>query len=360
MSEFIFPFIEIFIGIILLFVGGESFIKGSVALSLLLGIPQIVIGLTVVSLGTSSPELLVSLNSIFKGSDSLAVSNVVGSNIFNIMVVLGISALITPLKVKSRIVRRDVPLLIAISTAVWAISSTGLVTWQSGIFLLLCLIINTIWEINTINDKDEEFKNAEPDIDNYSFNKNFPSIIAKLVIGVLLLGFGSNILVKGSQSLAILMNVNETIIGLTILATGTSLPELVTSIIAAFRGKTDLAIGNVIGSNLLNQLLILGSCSIFSGVDGLNINQDLIRVDLPIMVLATFACMPIFWTKGRITRIEGFILLNIYCFYILDKIILLTKENLVVEYRISIIIYSFIFSFILFINKGIKNFKISN
>ncbi len=140
MSDFLFPITEIVLGVILLFAGGEFFIQGAVNLSLILGIPQIVIGLTVVSLGTSSPELLVSLSSILKGSDSLAASN----NIFNVLVVLGISSLITPLKVKSRIVRRDVPLLMAISCAVWAMSSTGLLTLQAGIFLIFCLVLNTI------------------------------------------------------------------------------------------------------------------------------------------------------------------------------------------------------------------------
>ena len=131
----------------------------------------IVIGLTVVSLGTSSPELLVSATSVFKGSDSLAASNVIGSNIFNVLVVLGISSLITPLKVKSRIVRRDVPILMAISCAVWAMSSTGLLTLQAGIFLIFCLILNTIWEINTINEKEEDTKDAEPEIEEFKKSK---------------------------------------------------------------------------------------------------------------------------------------------------------------------------------------------
>ena len=322
MSEFLSQLIEIIIGIILLFGGGELFIQGAVSLSLVLGIPQIVIGLTVVSLGTSSPELLVSLNSIIKGSDSLAASNVIGSNIFNVLVVLGISSLITPLRVKSRIVRRDVPLLIAISFAVWAMSSTGLLTWQAGIFLIFCLILNTIWEINTIKEKDVDNKIAEPEIEEFKGRvRGGIKIIFKLITGIILLSFGSTFLVNGAQSLATLLGINEIIIGITILATGTSLPELVTSIIAAFKGKTDLAIGNVIGSNLLNQLLILGSCSIFSGLRGLRIDQSLIQVDLPFMVLTTFACLPIFWSKGKITRLEGFILLNLYIFYILYKLL---------------------------------------
>tara|TARA_B100000614_G_scaffold184110_1_gene164716 strand:- start:350 stop:1438 length:1089 start_codon:yes stop_codon:yes gene_type:complete len=354
MSEFILPLIEVIIGIILLFIGGEFFIQGSVALSLILGIPQIVIGLTVVALGTSSPELLVSVNSVFKGSDGLAVSNVIGSNIFNILVVLGISSLIRPLRVKSRIVRRDVPLLIAISCAVWAMSSTGLLTWQAGIFLIFCLILNTIWEINTINEKDEDVKTAEPEINEALSKKNKFNVFGKLLFGVLLLGFGSNILVNGSRSLASFIGINETIIGLTIVATGTSLPELVTSIVAAFKGKTDLAIGNVIGSNLLNQLLILGSCTIFSGFEGLTINSDLISTDLPIMVLTTFACMPIFWTKGKITRTEGFILLNIYSFYIIDKLFFLTKVEWVKEFRLFIFIYCTVLLFVLFAKNKFK------
>ena len=357
MSEFILPIIEIIIGIILLFIGGELFIQGAIYLSLMLGIPQVVIGLTVVSLGTSSPELLVSLNSIFKGSDSLAASNVIGSNIFNVLVVLGISSLITPLKVKSRIVRRDVPLLIAISCAVWAMSSTGLLTWQAGIFLIFCLTLNTIWEINTISEKDTDTINAEPEIkESQGINKSRINIIFKLVFGILLLSFGSNILVNGSQTLAFILGVNEIIIGLTIVATGTSLPELVTSIIAAFKGKTDLAIGNVIGSNLLNQLLILGSCSILSGFKGLTIDQNLIRTDLPFMVLTTLACLPIFWTKGKITRVEGFILLNLYIFYILDKLLFLQGFNYLYELRICIIIY---FSLLAVFLIALERFKIT-
>ena len=169
-----------------------------------------------------------------------------------------------------------------------------------------------------------------------------------------MLSFGSNILVNGSKSLATFLGVKETIIGLTIVATGTSLPELVTSIVAAFRGKTDLAIGNVVGSNILNQLLILGSSTIFTGLDGLNISQDLINTDIPIMVLTTFACLPIFWTKGKITRVEGFILLNIYAFYFLDKIFISSNFNYLDEFRVLIFILSIVFTLLLFISHKIN------
>ena len=175
-------------------------------------------------------------------------------------------------------------------------------------------------------------------------------------MGIFLLSFGSSILVNGSQTLATLLGVNEIVIGLTIVATGTSLPELVTSVIAAFKGKTDLAIGNVIGSNLLNQLLILGSCSIFAGFKGLLIEQSLIKVDLPFMILTTFACLPIFWTKGKISRFEGFILLNLYIFYILDKILFLNEFNYLFELRIGLFIY---FTLLIILIFGQEKFKFS-
>ena len=147
MPEFLQASIQVLLGIGLLFGGGELFVRGSVAIAVIFGIPQLVIGLTVVSLGTSAPELFVSLNSVLQGADTLAVSNVVGSNIFNVMVVLGSSALVLPLRVESRLVRRDVPLMIAISAVVWGMASAGRVTWQAGLALLLGLVINTIWEI---------------------------------------------------------------------------------------------------------------------------------------------------------------------------------------------------------------------
>ena len=155
MPDFLRATIDVLLGIGLLFGGGELFVQGSVALAVIFGIPQLVIGLTVVSLGTSAPELFVSLRSVLEGADTLAVSNAVGSNIFNVMVVLGASALVLPLKVESRLVRRDVPLLIAISAAVWGMASTGQVTWQSGVALLLALVINTIWEIRTAREEPD-------------------------------------------------------------------------------------------------------------------------------------------------------------------------------------------------------------
>ena len=326
MPEFLQATIEVLIGIALLFGGGELFVQGSIALAVIFGIPQLVIGLTVVSLGTSAPELFVSLNSVLQGSDALALSNVVGSNIFNVMVVLGSSALVLPLRVESRLVRRDVPLMIAVSAAVWGMASAGRVTWQAGLALLLGLIINTIWEIRTAREQPDDSEGAEPDIEDNAAEGGWHIAVLKLIAGIAVLTVGSKVLVSGATSAATLLGVSEAVIGLTIVSAGTSMPELITSLVAALRGRTDLAIGNVVGSCLLNLMLVLGSTALVTGSQGLNVTPDLIHDDLPVMLLTSLACLPIFWTRGRISRLEGGLLLGLYFLYIVDNV--LPRTNL--------------------------------
>ena len=324
--------LEILLGIVLLFGGGELFVAGSSALALLLGIPQIVIGLTVVSLGTSAPELFVSLISTFQDGDAIAVSNVVGSNIFNLMVVLGLSALVVPLRVKSRLVRRDVPLLLGVSMAVWGMASGGRLTWQAGLALLVGTAINLIWEMRTASEYSEE----EGDFD--EGDRATPAVAAaKLAGGLVLLVLGSQVLVKGATAAAIGLGVTQTVIGLTIVSAGTSMPELVTSLVAAYRGKADLAIGNVVGSNLLNQLLILGVCGVFSG-EGLLVDPVVISRDLPLMVLTTLALLPILWTRGVVTRLEGGILVSLYVLYLAEQVLSETLTTAQDEFRFVVLV----------------------
>tara|TARA_B100000902_G_scaffold298718_1_gene286086 strand:+ start:575 stop:1657 length:1083 start_codon:yes stop_codon:yes gene_type:complete len=351
MPSLLLSFIELITGILLLFGGGEFFIQGSVALALILGIPQLVIGLTIVSLGTSAPEFFVSVNSSLSGSDSLALSNIVGSNIFNVMVVLGSSALLRPLRVESRLVRRDIPLLLGVSTAVWGMASSELITWQFGVALIVALIINTTWEIRTAREEPKRTQEAEPEINIEKDSTGLLKATLKLVCGIFLLTFGSRLLVEGASTIAGLLGVSEAIIGLTIVSLGTSLPELITSLVAALRGQTDLAIGNVIGSCLLNQLLVLGSCSLLSG-GGLVVENLLITKDIPIMVITTLACMPIFWTKGIISRGEGGVLLGLYFLYLADKIIPLTLPALHSVFK-EVVFLAITFSTIIIIYKTI-------
>jgi len=321
MPDFLRASIEVLLGIALLFGGGELFVQGSVALAVIFGIPQLVIGLTVVALGTSAPELFVSLSSILQGADALAVSNAVGSNIFNVLVVLGCSALILPLQVESRLVRRDVPLLIAISAAVWGMASAGRLTWQSGVALLLALVINTIWEIRTAREEPFDSERAEPDVDDAAGEGGWGLALVKLLAGIVVLTIGSRVLVTGATTAAALLGVSEAVIGLTIVAAGTSMPELITSLVAALRGKTDLAIGNVVGSCLLNLMMVLGGGAIAAAGRGLAVSPELISDDLPVMLLTSLACLPIFWTKGRISRLEGGLLLGLYILYVTDNVL---------------------------------------
>jgi cation:H+ antiporter len=330
---FLFSALWILLGIGVLFAGGELFVAGSVGLALLLGIPQIVIGLTVVALGTSAPELFVSVISTFKGQDALAVSNVVGSNIFNILVVLGMSALVVPLRVQSRLVRRDVPLLLGVSMVVWGMASGGRLTWQAGLALLTAMAMNVVWEMRTAAENPDEVLG---DFDAEE-RGTLPGAFLRLAVGLVLLVVGSQLLVRGAVSAAVLLGVSQTVIGLTIVSAGTSMPELVTSLVAAYRGRADLAIGNVVGSNLLNQLVILGLSSLVAGVGGLTVDPVMVGRDMPVMVLTTLACLPIFWSHGVISRGEGGLLVGLYGLYLLEQLLRNLAPTTLDEYHLVLI-----------------------
>jgi cation:H+ antiporter len=204
-------------------------------------------------------------------------------------------------------------------------ASAGRVTWQAGLALLFALVINTIWETRTAREEQAEDHDG---IDPADAHGGYGPALIRLAGGLGLLVWGSQILVKGASAIALGLGVSQTLIGLTVVAAGTSMPELVTSIMAAIRGKTDLAIGNVVGSNLLNQLLILGSCAFVSGGRGLSVDPALIRSDLPIMVATTVALLPIFWTGGEISRREGVLLVGLYGLYMVEQILPLTAPDL--------------------------------
>ncbi|MFZ9228512.1 MAG: calcium/sodium antiporter [Prochlorococcaceae cyanobacterium] len=325
--------LEIIVGILLLFGGGEFFVAGSVAIALRLGIPQIVIGLTLVSLGTSAPELFVSMISTVQDNDGIAVANVVGSNIFNVLVVLGLSSLVMPLRVKSRLVRRDVPLLLAVSMAVWGMAAGGRVYWQAGLALLVALVINIVWESRTASetpDEADDFDEAD--------RSPIPSALLKLAAGLVLLVIGSQVLVRGAEAAAALLQIPESVVGITIVAAGTSMPELVTSVVAAYRGKADIAVGNVVGSNIINLMLILGLCATFSG-EGLLAEPNLINRDMPIMIVSILACLPIFWSGGVIKRREGLLLVALYVLYLGDQLLEVTGAGgLLFNFRAAVLV----------------------
>lgn len=192
-------------------------------------------------------------------------------------------------------------------------------------------IINLVWEIYSAKEKPSE---AAEDLGAEAGGLPTPVAITKLIVGLVLLVIGSQVLVKGAIAAAQGLGVSETVIGLTIVAAGTSMPELVTSLVAAYRGKPDLAIGNVVGSNLLNQLVILGLCGLVSGSRGLGVDPVMINRDFPIMVATTLACLPIFWSGGVITRREGWILLGLYGLYVIEQVLTSSASSIADEFRL--------------------------
>jgi cation:H+ antiporter len=309
-------------GLIFLIVGAEAMVRGASRLAAVLGISPLIIGLTVVAFGTSSPELAVSIKSALSDQASIGVGNVVGSNIFNILFILGLSALIVPLSVSQQLVRLDVPLMIIISVVVLIFSLDGIFSRIEGLSLATSLAIYIsflIFQSRRENGDAKEEDDKKPGVEGnakYGWVKN----IAMALFGLALLVLGSRWLVDSAVAFAQHLGVSELVIGLTIVAVGTSLPEVVTSAIAAMRGERDIAVGNVVGSNIFNLLGVLGVASIVAP-KGIDVSPAVTGFDIPVMIAVAFACLPIFFTGGVISRQEGALLLGYYVAYTLYLIL---------------------------------------
>lgn len=304
------------IGLVFLVVGAEALVRGSGRLAAAFGISPLVVGLTVVAFGTSSPELAVSIKSALADQAGIAVGNVVGSNIFNVLFILGVSALIVPLIVSRQLIKVDVPLMIAVSVVVWLMALDGSFGRLDGILLVAgliayvgFLIYHSRKETAAVQQEyEQEF--GVSDSQAHSTGKNLLLVIA----GLTLLVIGSRWFVDSAVMFAQFLGVSELVVGLTIVAAGTSMPEVVTSVIAAIRGERDIAVGNVIGSNIFNLMGVLGIASII-GPSGISISPEFIRFDLPVMIFVALVCMPVFLTGRIISRLEGGMLLALYVAY---------------------------------------------
>jgi cation:H+ antiporter len=298
-------------GLVALLIGGEVLVRGASRMAALVGISPLIVGLTVVSFGTSAPELAVSLQAVFAGYAGLTVGNIIGSNIYNVLLVLGASALIAPLLVQQQLIRLDVPLMIGASLVFWAVSLDGLITTAEGALMLalLAVYLLIVWRVSrrekaaVLAEYEQEF-GYQPAARRRSLAINATLIAA----GVLLLVIGAGWLVEGAVSVARGLGVSDLLIGLTIVAIGTSLPELTTSVVAAIRGERDIAVGNVVGSNIFNILSVLALTSIVSPI-GLAVSPDALALDLPFMLMVAVACLPLFATGRVIARREGGFLL---------------------------------------------------
>ncbi|HAC66207.1 MAG TPA: sodium:calcium antiporter [Cyanothece sp. UBA12306] len=317
---------QLLAGLVLLVIGAEMLVKGASNLAVSLGVSPLVIGLTIVAYGTSSPEMAVAIQSSFAGKAGIALGNVIGSNIFNVLVILGLSALAMPLMVDQQLIRLDVPIMIGISCLTLFFGIDGLISRSDGIVLLLGGIIYTGFLIYQGSKQDNQNKEAGSESVIGLSKLQWVNNIGLILGGTGLLVLGSRWLVLSSISIARTIGVSELVIGLTIVAAGTSLPELATSIIATLKGERDIAVGNVIGSNIFNILAVLAISSIFAP-NGIPVENAAIGFDLPVMIAIAIACLPIFFTGNIINRWEGFLFISYYIAYTTYLILRSTEHD---------------------------------
>ncbi len=303
----------------LLIAGAEMLVRGAARLAAAIGIPPLIIGLTVVAFGTSSPELAVGVRASLAGQADLSLGNVVGSNIVNILLILGISAVIAPLVVSQRLVRLDIPLMIGISLVMLVLGLDGSVSRLDGLVLLAGLIGYVVLAIRQSRGESREVEDEYA----HEFGGRPPRRVRQLagqaglvVAGLGLLVLSSHWLVQGAVALAHALGLSELIIGLTVIAVGTALPEVVTSVVASLRGERDIAVGNVVGSNLFNILAVLGFSAAVAP-NGVSVSPAALAFDIPVMIAVAVACLPIFFTDHLIARWEGWLFLAYYVIYTL-------------------------------------------
>ncbi|WP_339413294.1 calcium/sodium antiporter [Pseudomonas sp. EA_35y_Pfl2_R5] len=312
-------FVYLIAGLVLLVAGAEVLVRGAAKLAAQFGIPPLVIGLTVVAFGTSAPETAVSVQAALNGSGDLAIGNVIGSNIANVLLVLGATALVAPLIVSRQLIRLDVPIMIGASLVVYALAWDGSLSRLEGALLFAGVLSYTAFLIissrrdQTIASEDDEFV-KEFGLDQPSKPYAWAINLGLLIAGLVLLVAGSNFLVEGAVSLARALGLSELVIGLTVIAIGTSLPELATSIIAAFKGERDIAVGNIVGSNIFNLLCVLGLASLVSP-SAIPVAANALAFDFPVMIAVAVACLPIFFSGYRINRWEGLLFVAYYLAY---------------------------------------------
>lgn len=304
-------------GLALLTVGAELLVRGASRLAGLLGISPLVIGLTVVAFGTSAPELAVSVGSAYSGQADLALGNVVGSNIFNVLFILGLCALILPLRVAQQLLWLDVPLMIVASLLLLLLAVDGSISRADGVMLFAGIILYTIFAIKQgrkeSGDVQSEYASqfgARP----RNWTNSWPVQVFYVGVGLVMLVVGAGWLVEGAVQIAKLLGVSELVIGLTVVAAGTSLPEVAASVVASLRGQRDIAVGNVVGSNIFNILSVLGLSSIVSP-NGIPVAPAALTFDIPVMIAVALACAPIFFTGHLIARWEGGVFLTYYSAY---------------------------------------------
>ena len=297
---------------VLLYFGADWLVKGAVTISLKFGLSPLIVGLTVVALGTSLPEALVSIQATLDNQGGIALGNVIGSNILNIALILGLSSLLQPLKVDSHLVKADVPILVGASFLLIVLLEDFHISRMEGALLLLGIVFYVTGNIMTVkrtSPAEDQIEGMEVPEDP---SKNLLRDIGFLILGLIALALGSNFLVEGAVDLARIWGLSEALIGLTIVSIGTGTPELATALMAAYRKTADIAIGNAVGSNIFNIFFVVGLAGLIAPINGTQISPS----DLYVMFGLTFLLLPTVWTGMVLDRKEGFLFVAIYVAYI--------------------------------------------
>jgi cation:H+ antiporter len=324
-------------GLTLLVAGAELLVRGASNLARRFGIPPLVIGLTVVAMGTSAPEVAVSVRSALAGQADIALGNAVGSNIFNVLFILGLSALITPLTVTRKLVWLEVPIMVGVSLLLWLLARDAVVgRFEAGVLFsgLIAYTVFQIWEARREGAKADE-------LDGGAVRPRGALVLNLLFLagGLGLLVLGANWLVDAAVAMARAIGVSELVIGLTIVAAGTSAPEVATSIMAAIRGERDIAVGNVVGSNIFNILGVLGLAGLLSP-SGIGVAPAAFAFDIPVMVAVAVACLPIFLTGHTIARWEGALFFLYYVAYTAYQILAATRHDALPAFSQAMLLFA--------------------
>jgi len=300
--------IILILGLVLLFIGSTLLVEGAASTAIMFAVRPVIIGLTIVSFATSAPELLVSLVAAVKGSGGISIGNILGSNVINIALVLGISSVIRPVVIKKQIIKTELPYLFFISFIFWLLCMDSHIGRLDGIVLISLLIIFLIYSIITAKDKNNPIVLAKPSYINIL--KNFFYII----IGIVMLSYGATFVVQEAIIMAEKIGLSQTFIGLSIVALGTSLPELATSAVAAAKGESDISVGNVVGSNLFNICLVMGIVGLFNPM---TIDKTLHYFQFPFMMFICIVLWLIAYLNQGISKKTGYFFITLFIIYIL-------------------------------------------
>jgi cation:H+ antiporter len=327
------------LGFVLLVGGAELLVRGASTLAIAIGISPLVVGLTVVAYGTSAPELAVTVNAALAGQSDLGLGNVIGSNIANILLVLGMAAATGTLVVQPQLIRQEIPLMIFASLAVLVMGLDGAIGRVDGLILFSGAIIYTVYVVRQSrqNMKAEQNDSAAAFTQKQALKNNPKKVLLQLgmiVAGLALLVTGADWLINGATKIAELLGISKLVIGLTVVAVGTSLPEIATSVIAGVRGQRDIAVGNAVGSNIFNILLVLGFAAVLAPA-GVLVSRTALTFDIPIMIAVALTTLPIFFTDSRIDRWEGVLFLMYYAAYTVYLFLNATSHNALDEFQFA-------------------------